>query len=947
MGLNVDDIIPYVYDPEAVQQLILQNMGNYEIMDPTNPFTMLLEAATTMASAASIETIAALKRRHASLATDIEDLLPYVADKNLADIFSNPAQTWIVFYLSIRDLKTNGFRMESGGYVETIIPADTVVEITGIKFTLLNDIHVKLYDNGVVFAEQQLSSDIAANNSLGILSAGIINFQDGEPWLAVETTVKQLNKNTIIKPVTASEGFKLRVKHTDKYYYSEVFFKDGTTNGQWVKIDITHSNTYINPDVPTARIAVMDNLVEYEIPDVYLLSGQVGGEIKVVLYETRGELNLPISKYQMSEYLVKLNTVTTDPIKATIANIKVNANSRDIVSGGTSKLGFADLKKSVIYNTLGHDVLPVTTEQLTRKANVNGFELYNLINLITSRVYIAARNIDRIDSKLVYARPDLFFNSVNVHIPDINNTKILIEDNYVLIPSGTVFREDNGIMSIVSDADLAMVEGLSNTALMSYLSNNRMFFTPYYYIIDTTDTSIIDTRVYDLDNPDLYDIRITGKNINMLERVNIGKYGLVRTETGYDFIIEILSNSEFENTNFNLLRGQLSIDMFDGQSTIHFEGTYDAATKLMTFPITTNFNLTGENKLEITNGVADISNTFIDLLTTGTVYLFSTDGNLTDNSNFLRDKIAFNYADIVVFDREVLTIEFGRSVDYIWNKMFTTYTERKYLKHLTDIPLVYKEDVYEMDELGSIILTTPDGQGGYTTSTNKLHSIGDPVLDPVTSDPMYEALAGDIVLDENMLPTIDIVAGVNRHVDIFMLEYEYLAANSTVYVNYLENVRSTINGWLFGTLPEINNSVIDNTKVLYRSYKKAAPVDITTESASAAIPYSVRPTVIIYGTRDDYSSIELANLKTDIGYIIHKYLDAKDINISDLKKEIIDSSDDTIISVRISGIDSFANSEIFRVTDPTSRLAFKKVMDFNANNELTVNYDIDLKIHKV
>lgn len=945
--LTPADIVPMVYDPARTQQLVLNNITNYQINDPTNPFIMLVEAASVMAAASATESESALKRMYPSLATSVDEIFQHITDNELVNVFSSPSETSIVFYISIRDLRSNGNRVDSLGYVETIIPMDTVVSITSIPFTLLNDVHVKLYDSGVVFAEQITSTDIAANNSLGILSSGIVNFQDGEPWIAVETTVKQINKNTIIKTITASEGFKLSVNHSDQYYYSDVYFRSANTNNVWVKTAVTHTSTFINPEIPTMSIKLLDKVIVYTIPDVYLLSGQISGEVKIVLYETKGYLNLPIYKYQMSEYVINLNTVTTDAVKATIANITVYANSRAIVNGGTTGFTFQELKSSIIHNTLGYTNLPVTTAQLVKDANVSGFDLHGVLDIVTDRVFVAARNMDRYASELVRARPDVFFNTVSLDLGVIANTKIIVDPGYALIPSGTMFKETNGIINVLSDTEVTALQAMTNNILIDYLKTNRVFFTPYYYIMDITDTSAIDTRVYDLDSPSLADIKITGKNTNIIERVNVGKYGLVKTSTGYDLIISVLSNTEFGNTNTALLKGQLSISMFAGQSDIHFDGVYDPATELMTFRIDTNFNLTVDDLLEVTNGVSGVSNTFIDLLTTGTIYLYSTDAAILDTANYLVSDIKIPGTNITVFDREEVKIEFGRPVTYIWNKMFSTYTDRQYQIHTVDKPLVYPQDVYTIDPVtGSIITIVNDINGVPTATRTLLHTQGAPVLDNA-GNPTYEYRIGDIVLDANGVPAIDLISGVIRHIDVLMLEYEFLAATGTISSNYLTAIKDTLNGWLFTNLTTLNADILENTSVLYKSYKKSAPVEIVVESVHAKVPYMIRPTVVLYSSRTDYTTAEMNNLTTEIGYLIHSYLDNQDVNITTLKKSIIDNVDSSIISAKIDGIETYSNSEIFSTVDPMTRLSLGKKLVNNNNNELEVTYDITLKIHKV
>lgn len=955
MPITVNDLQNLIYDPVKMQQLILSHTGSNSINDPTNPFVMLVESATVLSSAAAVETMSNLQKTYPSLATSEDDIYHHISDKELINIFSTPAETNLVFYLNIRDIKSNANYNNTLKFYETYIQSGTEIMVAGIPFTLLNDIHIKLYDTGAVFAEQITNNTYLANNSLGILPAGIISFQDGEPWLAIETTVKQLKLNTISKPVTTSEGFNITIKHTDSYHYSEVFYKNNATNGNWVSMGVSHSSEVINPDTPTMYISVLNGSVKYMLPDVYLLSGQVSGEIRIDLYETQGYLDLPIYKYQMAEYDVRLNTITSDPVKSTISNIAVYANSRDILNGGRDGYTFSELRQSVINNTLGHTTLPITTAQLARAASLYGFELFNILDLVTHRTFAASKNMDRYSSKLVYTKPDIFFNTVGVNISMLNdNANIIVSPtpnnaDYVVIPSNTVFKEVNGIIKIVNDTELAMINGLSDVDIINYTNNNKLFFTPYYYILDTTTTAATDARVYDLDTPMLKDIRITGKNINTVERCNIGKYGLTKEPNGYILTIEVLSNAEFKATSTGLLRGQLTLPLFSGEELGHIDGVYDPATEMMKFSINTNFNLTTADQIELTNAIANISRPLTGLTNRSTIYLYTEDPSVNDNSNYLANAIVIPHAStITVLDGEDITIEFGRSVDFIWNKSFITYTNRKYQKQLADKPLVYKEDVYSVDPItGSAIQVVTDPITG-TVSTTKtlLHAMGDPVLD-TNGNPLYEYKKGDLVLDANGMPAIDTYSGIVRNTDILMIEYVFALANTTVYKNYLGIIKDTIKGWLFNNLKDINSKVLENTQVLYRSYKTAAPITISTESVNAVVSYSVKPVVIVYSTKPTYTIIELTNLKTEIGYLLHKHLDTSNINISRLKDDIITNVDSSIVSVKVENIDTYRNGEVFSIVDTTKRLTPNKILELNDSGELEVVYDIDLRVHRI
>jgi len=578
-----------------------------------------------------------------------------------------------------------------------------------------------------------------------------------------------------------------------------------------------------------------------------------------------------------------------------------------------------------------------------------GFEIHKIVDIITERIYSASRNLSRYNSDLIYTKPDVFFNTLSLETPTINNSSVIVDTNYIMVPSKILFKEVNGIVNILSDAEVATLEALPDMELIKYLRTNNIFFTLYHHYIDTTTTDVSATKVFDLDSPIMKNIKIIGKNINIIPRANIGKYGIVRNATGYRIVLTIITNKDFDNTNTNMVHGQLRVPTFDKGSYIDLHGVYDASLKTITFDIATRFNILNDTTIGITNGTSDITSPFINLSETVTISIYTEDTGIVDNSNYHRSNIgiANNINNVTVVDVEDAILELGKPINYIWNRMFITYTSNKYKKQLADKPKVYLTDIYEEDPVtGSTILIQTSATGVKSTYTNKLHAVGSPVLDS-SGNPVYEYRKGDVILDANQLPIVDTRGGVIRHIDMLMLEYEFLAANSLPATNYLNSVKDILNGWLFNDMAVINAKVLENTLALYRSYKKAMPINITVGASRVISPYRVKPIITLYSTSANYSTLELSNLQTVIGYILHDYLDKSKISIAEIKTAILASMDSSVLSVKIENLEVSSNSEIFSMTDPSTRLTIDKNLELSTSNKLEVMYNVIVKVYQI
>jgi len=949
MNLTKLDIAKYVYDPNMVQTLVINALSeetadNKTIVDPTNPFMMLMELAVSSAQNAVVEPLGVIRKLHPDLADKPEDLYRHLSDSELTNLFSIPTEVAMLFYINVKDLKSNGYRPTGATYLETTLPTGTEVTVANTVFTLLNNIVVKLYDTGIVFVEQQISSDDIAINNLGVLNSGIVSFQDGEEWIAFETILKQVKKYSINKAITPAEGFKLTATLKEQYYFSVVKYKNANTNDVYLTLNKTHSGEYINSNVPTVYIELQNKNVVFKIPDVFLYNNIVSGNISIDVYETRGVLYLPLNKYKAEDFKVSIKSNGLTASEATIPHITVLANSRSIAEGGKNSIDMETLRNAVINNSTGDIDVPITTENIKQKGLLQGFELYKSYDIITERVFLANKNIPKYNSPLVYCRPDIYFNSIGITPSDLpNTTDIVVTDDYLIIKAGTVFKEVNYKVSPISSNEKFALKNMNINDLVDYTNNVNYYYTPYYYILDNNTIDTIDTRVYNLDSPYLLDSRIIGKNTSLIERVNSKQYTIVKTVSGYSIIINVSTNTEFDGLDSEYIRGQVSIPTLGDVANVKFYSVYNLDNKSFTFNIDTSLYVDLDNYLELTNGDSTVSNKFVKLESLLTFHVYTVDPDVLTNNNYLVTEIGNTEGyEITVFNKEEFSITFGKRIDYIWNKMYNTYTERMYMKYTTDIPLTHTEDVYKIfEETGTIFNCPEDPDEDVTTEI--LHLAGDPVLDS-NGVVIYKHRKGDIVLDSNNLPIIDLHSGVVRNIDLLMLEYEFALANSNIYTNYLGINIDTINNWLFTVIPSINSGLLENTKVLYKSYKKTEQVSVVVNNTTINIPYLTSPIVTLYTSRSSYTDDEIDTITAAIGDIIHTQLDNFKISIKDMKDEILKVVGSEVVGVKITNIEPTENSEIFSFVDKTKRLVLKKKLVINKNSELIVKYDIKINI---
>lgn len=949
MALTAADLSKYIYDPSLMQKVQLDMLANSlsglaTITDPTSPFVMCLEVANTTASAAIIETNNIIRKKYPSLANLKDDLYHHLNDNQLSFIYATPAEVTIDFFVSIVDILNSGYRPEGANYMECIIPKYTKVTILDIPLLLLNNINIKLYDNSSIYVEQELNtSNALAYDNVGAIPAEIYNTPEDTPWIHFKVKMKQLDRIHATKPILASDGFQHVITIEDKYCYGEISY---TTVGSTIPLALSYNDEYIDPLKPTAFVSTYNKNIYIRIPDVYLLEGSVSGVCNMSVYTTRGKLYVPIDNYMADDYTITLGETGTTPASAAIKNIGILVNSADIINGGVDNISEVALRDTII-NNINNISLPITQDQLKFKSNLKGYIIINVEDTATNRLFLALRSLPDIEGGLIQAKQEVYFNTCKMILEEVKDSNYIVnKGDFFVIKSNSIFKLNNGLVEIIKKEEQDYLNSLSKVQLIAHLETNKYFYNPYYYIIETTDT-YTNSRVYDLDICTVDNMKIVNKNLNVAHRVNISQYDLAKLHNGYRLIVTLAPNEEFKTLNSDSIFLQLKLPLFNGSNHAYINSVYDKENDYHYFMLETDFIVDEENMLILNNGVSNLYTKKFQLNTSLEIYTMSYDPSCVDTTKFLQTEVNVTNVDsFTIFTKEDFKITFGKHLDKVYNRIYNVFTEKKYKRHTHDLPLVYEEDVYKVDGEFNTPFLCNENEYDHEIEFELLHSKGDPVLDD-EGQPSYKYRKGDMVLDNDGNPIIDYSAGVERYIDLLLFEYEFMVADSLAYVNYRRNNITVINKFILDDLADLNGDLLENTEILYKSYKSSKDIQVIVNNTYEYIPYVITPIITLYmkntsnvdtNTQEDY--------KTTIGNIINRHFDLDTLILEDIKKEIITELGSSIVAgVKIEGIGD--GSEIIKIKNENTKLTLNKLLSLNINNEFIVKYNIKLNIRYI
>lgn len=944
MAISKETITQMIYDPTAMQKYILEELdkatqGEYAVVEPTNPFSMAIETAVVCAASAVQETTNQIRKQYPNLASSNEDLYHHLTENETTYIFATPSEVKMRFFVNTIDLRQNG--VEYANYRETIIPAGTAITTLDITMTTLNDILVRLYNNNEVYIEQQIdnSNDIAYDN-ISMITGELITDTNGTSWIMFETWVKQVTKQTISKAIVRSSGFSQIIGIDDMFCHTSVKYKPSNSN-DYIELNKLFTDEYIDHTQPSIIVKVYDNQILFKIPDHFILEGVITGNIKIDIWTTKGKQYLPLNNYQVEDFSYVLGDTGKSKLAATSKNIAMKMVSSSILEGGSNSLSKEDLRQIIINNTTGDIDLPITEKQIERLGNISGYTVSKNLDIITQREFLGLKAIPSIDSNFILCDHTIFFNTAKVVIGEINNTNIIVNSDNFLIRSGSVFRNVNGDFQLLSDSETEYVESLPNNLKINYLKENKLFYTPFYYLIEKSE-EFINSRVYDLDNPTVIANRIIDKNITLEERVNVEKYALNKVKEGYRLSITLITNSAFDKLETKSIFAQIKIPLFNGTSYAYIDGVYEPSANRYDFLIKTNFSIKEDGSMELLNGFSLLAHKEFNLTTELNFYIWTTDAKVKDSTSFLLGEINSGNKHVTVLDKEVFKIEFGKELKYIFNNMYNIYSERKYRKYEEDIPLVYEQDVYKLDDdTGCIVDIGTNDDGNPIAEYEILHHRGDTVLDE-EGNPIIKFKKGDTMLDAKGEPIIDLDNGVIRYIDILMLEYEFKLSDSNAYNNYTKLVIDTIKEYILEELPELNNKLLEQTIIKYKSYHTTGTINVVVNNVTKSIPNNCSPVIELYVTNTDaIDNITKQNYIKSIGSILNSHFSNSKLIMEDIRNEIKTKLGSNINGVKISGITQ-DNYEIITVNNIDNRFYLNKLLSINKNNEIIPIYDITI-----
>ena len=503
----------YKYHLSGISQVTLNRLtdmldGKVEFTDPANPFNYLVETSSLNTTFAIKEFALQIRKRFPRLANTDEDLYLHMSDYDFLGRFSEPAYANVLFNVMFNDFKTKAtYDPVTKDYILKL-PRHLKLTVSDYVFTLTSAIIIRLTETGVIdvkFENQDFNNIFPiTTNYINFVQKKInateeyLSFMLKLPEVDIETADVAIDPSSVVRDTITFN------KKRQFYFFRGFYFKDN----EWHEMLVTHTNDVYDVNKPTCIIKVMPttNKVEYHIPSVYINTGMVSTKVKFLVYTTMGKIAVRFADFQMSDFSTEYGDVfpelELDDYTKPIQSITKLIYTTDSIDGGKNGMTFEELKASVIDNSIGDRKLPITTKQLSFSSNQSNFKIIKDVDIVTGRMFKLETEVPSPLTRYPVTKFNLDILEHRSTIQDLRqgNSVTAFGDHITVLPEGTIFRLDEGVLTLISPQEANQLKSATGANLVAQVNQTNYLSLYYHYVIDTSENKS-KLRAYDLTSP--------------------------------------------------------------------------------------------------------------------------------------------------------------------------------------------------------------------------------------------------------------------------------------------------------------------------------------------------------------------------------------------------------------------------------------------------------------
>lgn len=931
------------FNPTLVTRYALQMVeekinGQFDLVNPTNPFVMLLEGSSTLASAACTDGESVLRKMYESLAMNDDELYLHMSDRDYVNRFASPAIAPFSLFFGLDDIVRNAVQDPSATYRKLVIPKHTELKALDIPFTMQYPIEIRIQPHGGidtvwVKTENSPIETIASNIVEHKYTQIVIDPQNPTPkqFIRLNFALKQFAIESHKGQLNLATTYRKTFAFNDQFYYARVYI----TNSQstWSEIRTTHTEQVFDPTVPTAVLRVSGNTLRVMIPQVYMVNGLISGEIRIDIYTTRGSMDQDLANLAPEAYAYKwrdLDKSVDSRYYAPLSDMSMAVISTGSVTGGNNRLSFDTLRQRVITNAAGSVQVPITNVQVTSYLQDRGYSAVTDVDNVTNRDFLATRLLPVPKEGPVVSNIGLSVQTLSATFEELAAIPTIVDntDRITILPN-TLYTDTNGVTEIVPQITIDSILALSPDDRIERLNEKRYVYSPFHYVLDMSNDRF-DTRVYYLDAPLITERNYITSNNTIPMSVSIRRFSIERNSGGYQLSIEVLGDETWDALDDSDTFCQLGFIAQDEIDYAVMNGTFIGlveGNRVYQFQINTSYDVNEQDFIGLTSfrmyGDPERIH-FCPLKTDFSV--------ITGVSNWVQPGATASVIDLNLnmtamlphsygLTQETLTIQLGYDLDGLWTSSRSIPSSLDYQKYLTDVPATYREDVYERDSTGAKVWSIVDNKVVF----NILHHVGDPIVDE-NNNTVYLARAGDVMLDNDGDPIIVNSRKMLRQTDLITIDGLYYFATDKISVDYRKSVATLMVNWVSTDIRDASTVLLEQSRLFFYPQVTFGYIDaIADEHQEVRLRADQRFMVTYYVSAAVFRDIDLRTSIAVAGRMaINSALQRRVVTTNSIIDAITTKVGSNVIGVKISPLGDNNTFNAITMIDDSARLAIGK-----------------------
>lgn len=951
-----DKIASSLGNPAMIKHVMLDKIAegqpDVEISDMTNPLSYLMEATATIGSALDDSLLSVSRKWYPKLAQSMDDLYGHMSDNDFIGLFAMPGSATVGMMFRYQDIKSKAVYDLSTGVGKIVIPKYTKITAVGYPLCIHYPIEIKILPNDTV----QVTYITDTKSGMQVLDSNILETNDylstnGDLNLIIHIPVEQLERSSYSYTLNKSTGFKEIIAIKDEFYHIEAFHVNKLGNREQIRT--THSEMVHESKVPTLFCKLVDGGIEVHVPEIYFTLDNIGSEVRIDVYTSKGYVNIDLSEYTSETYAVtweSLDDNTYSKYHAPLYDMEVGVVSNGLLEGGRKALSFQDRLELVLNASSGTDT--VSNEGLTNKLAAMGYTAYLYEDTVTDRRFNVTKTLPAPQNGTSISPIGAVMAETHLDYSELDEISTVAkkDGNRTILPN-SLFRYVNGSIFLLTDAEREAINSLPIEQVVSEYNNNQYLYTPFHYSL-RNDDEYFTARPYYLDSPEYIGKQFSQTNLNTTKVFASDNYGIVRKDYGYRLYVSVVVDDVLKEHPDKL---GLQFSFTDLSGVTSFSNAYyshaneETGDLIFYLDLTTDYEIDRNDQISLTNfktKPTDLQSYYapleveFDVITWVDDLIDPTEG-FYDIDKLLRGSLIPK--DAAGIRHEKVTFKLGEHVETLKCNSRTVTASEVYETYDEDIPWLYETDVLEHTAAGYLKFVE-DGEGGYKTVT--LHSAGDPVLD-VHGEPTIRYKKGDPKIVDGS-PVVAGEGGVVHVVDLLCLDGKYVVCNDEYSTAYATSIPKLITKYSNDDIAPMEGELFEGTELQLEIKSSIGNVRaLVASNYIVDLPSSLDFDVEIFITDIGYRDGKLrSSIEDTITNIISEVVEQDRISVDDIQDRIKLATDDTVLAVKVSPLGGDLELPLFSIVGLDATCNVNKRLELLSDNSVELKDSINIQFTK-